>query len=285
MTQETNVAAAPLLAGLCDDAAIFPPGLKPLAQAVPDHLAHAESNYARYVGPFLLSAAALEEVGPIVADLPAGAIDLAITVPDETALPAALATVDRLPAFRLVAVESPLGPGTPPGAAIDAIRQAVAGREVEVFVEIPRDERRPEAIAATSAAGYKAKFRTGGIRAELYPDEAELADAIIAVVKRGLQFKATAGLHHAVRRTDPERGFEEHGFLNILLAVSVVLADGDRESVIEALAERDGDELAARLASLDAEQARAVRHHFRSFGTCSISEPVDEMRDLGLVPA
>lgn len=279
------MAVAPLLDRLCDDAAIFPPGLKPLGQAVPDHLAHARSDHARFVGPFLLSAAALEQVGPIAADLPPAAIKLSMTIPDETALPAALATVDRLPAFHLVGVESPISAGTPPQEAIDAIRRAVGERDVEVYVEIPRDERRAEAITATQAAGYKAKFRTGGIRAELYPDEAELTDAIIAVVERGLPFKATAGLHHAVRNTDPERGFEQHGFLNILLAVSVALAGGDRDAVIEALAERDGQRLAARLASLDAEEARAVRHHFRSFGTCSISEPVDEMRDLGLVPA
>lgn len=283
MTQDAPTAVGPLLAHLCDDAAIFPPGLKPLEQAVPDHLGHGRSGHAGYVGPFLLSAAALQEAGPVVAGLAAGAIDLALTVPDETALPDALARVDELPAFRLVAVEVPLSTGIDPAVGIAAIQAAVAGRDIEVFVEIPRDDRRPDAIAAVQAAGYQAKFRTGGIRAELYPDEAELADGIIAVVSRGLPFKATAGLHHAVRNTDPDRGFEQHGFLNILQAVSVVLDGGDREAVIDALAERDGAALAGRLAELDDDQARAVRRSFRSFGTCSISEPIDELTELGLV--
>lgn len=284
MTQGIRDEVGPLLAHLCDDAAIFPPGLKPLEQAVPDHLEHGRSGHAGYVGPFLLSYAALQEVGPVVAGVGPRAIDLALTVPDETVLLAALGIVDDMPAFRLVAVEVPLSAGTDANEAITAIQQAVEGREIEVFVEIPRDDRRPDAIAATQDAGFQAKFRTGGIRAELYPDEAELADAIIAVVNRGLSFKATAGLHHAVRNTDPERGFEQHGFLNIMHAVAVVLDGGDRDAVIAALAERDGAALASRLGALDAEKAREVRGYFRSFGTCSISEPVEEMTDLGLIP-
>ena len=54
-------------------------------------------------------------------------------------------------------------------------------------------------------------------------------------------------------------------------------------AVIDALAERDGAALAGRLAELDDDRARAVRRSFRSFGTCSISEPIDELTELGLV--
>ena len=46
-----------------------------------------------------------------------------------------------------------------------------------------------------------------------------------ACVDRGVAVKCTAGLHHAVRHTDPATGFEHHGFLNVLLAASA-LAEG-----------------------------------------------------------
>ena len=45
---------------------------------------------------------------------------------------------------------------------------------------------------------YQAKFRTGWMSAEQYPDDAGPASAIRAVVDAGVPFKATAGLHHAV---------------------------------------------------------------------------------------
>jgi hypothetical protein len=40
----------------------------------------------------------------------------------------------------------------------------------------------------------RAKFRTGGVTADAYPDEPELAEAIHLTVAHGLAFKATAGL-------------------------------------------------------------------------------------------
>jgi hypothetical protein len=67
---------------------------------------------------------------------------------------------------------------------------------------------------------YQAKFRTGWTSAEQYPDEAELASAIKAVVDAGVPFKATADLHHAVRSIDPETGLEQHGVLNLLYTAS-----------------------------------------------------------------
>ena len=91
---------------------------------------------------------------------------------------------------------------------------------VDVYVEVPRDDRRTAVLDAIAAAGLRAKFRTGGIRADLYPSEAELADSIRAAVDRDIAFKATAGLHHAIRNTDPHTGFEQHGFLNLLLAAA-----------------------------------------------------------------
>jgi hypothetical protein len=45
-----------LLAGLCDDAALFPPGNLPLAYAVPAQIQHLASEHRDLVGPFIVSA-------------------------------------------------------------------------------------------------------------------------------------------------------------------------------------------------------------------------------------
>lgn len=47
-----------IFAGFFDDAAVFPPGSKPLPQAVPDHLGHRSAGYGDLVGPLVLAAPA-----------------------------------------------------------------------------------------------------------------------------------------------------------------------------------------------------------------------------------
>ena len=49
----------------------------------------------------------------------------------------------------------------------------------------------------------------------------------VACLSAGVAFKATAGLHHAVRNTDPATGFEQHGFLNLLAAVDAAHRGAD----------------------------------------------------------
>lgn len=270
-------ASNPLLTGLCDDAAIFPPGLKPLERAVPDHRAHLTSPHAALVGPLIVSADRLDDLGPLVAG--AEGFDLTVTVPGGvTGVADVLATVPQ--ALRLVGLEIvPVGlDGNGVVTALDSLELAP---EITVWVEIPRDERRSSMIAALAGTRYRAKFRTGGVRADLYPDEAELAEAIVACVAAGLPFKATAGLHHAVRNTD-DRGFEQHGFANMLVATALARSGAGEDEVRAALADRDAESVAARL-RLDEDGAHRVRESFVSFGTCSIDEPRDELAALGLL--
>ena len=62
----TTVSLPAFAKGLCDDAAIFPPGLAPLAEAVPAHVRHVNAPYAELVGPLVVSTAALEELAGLV---------------------------------------------------------------------------------------------------------------------------------------------------------------------------------------------------------------------------
>lgn len=268
---------------LCDDAAVFPPGLAPLAEAVPAHARHRAAAYGELVGPLVLAAPALAELGPL---LPTGErLGLAVTAPEgPEQVATALATVSTLPVdVAAFEVAVPQGMGVPEFFA--ALDRARAGAEhITVYVEVPRDERRTEVVAALAARGNRAKFRTGGVRADLYPDEAELASAIAAVVAAGVPFKATAGLHHAIRNTDPETGFEQHGFLNLLLAADAALRGADEATLRAALAERDGPTTAAGVRDLGEAGATSARQAFVSFGTCSITEPLAELVELDLVP-
>ncbi|MFB9660233.1 hypothetical protein ACFQS3_10745 [Glycomyces mayteni] len=271
-----------LAAGLFDDAAVFPPGNAPLALAVRAYGARRRVWYAGAVGPLVLPAAALPRLAPL---LPAGepVLPLAVTFPDGPAgIPAALGNAALLPVeVRAVEVAVPEG-ATPEAFFADLAAALEDAPGPEVFVEVPRDDRRLPVLAAIPH-GHKAKFRTGGVRAGLHPGEAELAEGIAAAVAAGLPFKATAGLHHAVRNTDAAHGFEQHGFLNLLLATDALLHGGTETDARALLAERDDEAVADLTADLTGARMREARAAFTSFGTCSITEPLDELIGLGLV--
>ncbi|MEV4349458.1 hypothetical protein AB0J83_33785 [Actinoplanes sp. NPDC049596] len=263
-----------VVAGLCDDAAVFPPGLAPLPAAVRAYRERQAEWYAELAGPLVLSAAALPELARLL-DAGAEPLPLSVTLPDGPAgLPGVLTDAAALP-VDLRSVEVAVPTGVTAAEVVDRIGDPA----VEVYVEVPRDERRLPVIEAV-AGRYRAKFRTGGVRAELYPGEAELASSVAAVVAAGVPFKATAGLHHAVRNTDPETGFEQHGFLNLLLATDALVRGGGEPEARALLAERDGGVVAGLVRELDAERVRAA---FTSFGTCSLTDPLDDLVRLGLV--
>ncbi|HWS39381.1 MAG TPA: hypothetical protein VN408_42385 [Actinoplanes sp.] len=236
----------PLFTGLFDDAAVFPPAAVPLPEAVAAHLARGTMPL---VGSFVCPVDRLGE-------LPAG-LRVSVVLPAaDTTVPVAAATV--------VAIETP---GVVPG-------------PVTTYAEIPVAEIDAVRLGALRAAGLRLKLRTGGVRAELFPAEDVLARALWTAVRSGLAFKLTAGLHDPIRHRDPVTGFEHHGFLNVLLATARALQGYDIERT---LADTDGPRVAAGVAAIDDVLAKAVRHHFVSFGTCSIDEPVDGLLRHGLL--
>ncbi|MFA1551580.1 hypothetical protein [Actinomadura chokoriensis] len=262
--------------GLCDDAAVFPPGLAPLADAVPAHRAHRAARYAGLVGPLVLPATALDDLAPLLGGEP---LDISITAPDGPPQAAkALVAAAELP----VTVRG-LEVAVPPGMRPDEFFRLLGRVDVPVYVEIPRDERRPSMIAAVADRGHRAKFRTGGVKAHFYPTPNELATAIESVVEAHLPFKATAGLHHPVRNTDPATGFHQHGFLNLLLATDAALRGCPVPELSAILADRDAPSVASRVSSLGEARTIAARERFLSFGTCSITDPLNELADLGLL--
>ena len=189
-------------------------------------------------------------------------------------LPAAVARIAGEPAVRLVAVEMPVAADAAQArSTVRAMRETLPP-EVSTAVELPRTGRRDEVLDVLAGAGCRAKLRTGGLRADLFPPVGELAATIRACTGRGVAFKCTAGLHHAIAHRDPATGFAHHGFLNVLLAAA---RPDDAE---DQLRRTDSAAIAAEVR--DCAGARSV---FTSFGTCDVGEPVDDLIGLGLLPA
>ncbi|MEV0567303.1 hypothetical protein [Dactylosporangium sp. NPDC050588] len=271
-------AVPPLLAALVDDAAVFPPGSMPLPDAVPAHLRHRAGRWAPMIGPLLVPAADLPEI--------AATVDIGV-VGEPAAVDQALAAVPGNLTVRQV--ESPVAKrGEDPAPGIDrlaALAQKHSDKPWAWYFEVPLAWGLMQALdhlARLRADGLPAaaKFRTGGLAAELFPTPVELAAVICACRDRELPFKLTAGLHHAVRHTDPDTGLVHHGFLNVLAACLAAEDGAEPADLAGILAATDGLPLATAVrGALDRPRPLWV-----GFGSCSVDEPVTDLTNLGLLP-
>jgi len=281
-----SVAARELFAGLFDDAALFPPGNAAMVRAVPAHLAYGRTTQADLVGPFLCPASRLDELCltldddgilgvTVIADTGTGGVADAV---------AAVAGDRRLELRGVeIALRAEHDLGTSARRTVAAVLDAGLPDDTAVFVEVPRWAPADPVLDLLAEYGLSAKLRTGGVDASAYPDETEVAAFLLACLDREVTVKCTAGLHHAVRNTADDTGFEQHGFLNLLLAVRAALDGADEQGVADELGDRDRDAVAARVRALTPDRATRTRAWFRSFGTCSIDEPVEDLRALGLI--
>jgi len=280
------------LAGLLDDAAVFPPGNAPLPDAVRAHLAHRRTPHGALVGSLVVTPAHVAVLDQILDQLlgetpggtglpDGGPVRVSVVVRDLATLPDAVAALRDDARLRPAAVEVA-------AAGTDAVRAALAATadlppDVDVWVEPGWGPDLAAAVDLLREAGRGLKLRTGGTTADAFPGEAALAAAVALAVRRGVRFKATAGLHHAVRHTDPATGFEHHGFGNLLLAAAIAGSDGEA-SAHEWLVRRDPQAVAAGLASLGRDRLAAVRRErFPSFGTCDVQGPRRDLEALGLL--
>jgi hypothetical protein len=210
-----------------------------------------ESPYGWLVDRFVVPAAKL-------ADLPA----------DRPALSVVLSSLDDVQlvdgAADVEAVELVLPSARPASAELVAAYSALRPLDVDTYFELVFDEgwrdTIPAAIGAVAAIGGRVKLRCGGA---FVPTVEQVGLVVACCRDAGVPFKATAGLHH------PVRSGEAHGFLNLLAAATAPLGRID-----EVLAEQDGRAL---------EVEDAGREVFVSFGSCSWQEPVDGLRELGML--
>lgn len=275
------MSTSPLLLQLLDDAAVFPPGSATLPEALEAHREYRAAWYSDLVGPLLLPASQVKALSDL---LP----------PDETISVGVIADGIALgDLFRPLTprgiivrqVEAPVARrGEDPQPTLRRLIELLQRYEFKGFAEVPLAWGllgALDTIAEAREAGVDlaAKFRTGGLAAELFPTPMELAAVIAACVERRLPFKLTAGLHHAIRHSDPETGFTHHGFVNVLAAACLANDGAEVSDVSAILASTQPLTLIETLRPYKA----SPRPIWLGFGTCSIAEPVADMQHLGLV--
>ncbi|WP_213453881.1 hypothetical protein [Rhizomonospora bruguierae] len=274
-----------LLTGLVDDAAVFPPAGTPLPRAVAAHREHRAAWYAPMVGPLLVPASGLGDLPALLG--PQERLEVGLVGDTGLAgLPAAVAAVRAEPRLVPRQVEVAVAKrGEDPQPGLRTLADQLSGwPDLIGYAEIPLARgliAALDTVAEARAAGawIAPKFRTGGLAAELFPTPMELAAVICACRDRSLPFKLTAGLHRAIRRTDPETGFVHHGFLNVLAAALRAAAGAEVIEVAELLAAGSAGAVAGGVAT------GLHRPLLVSFGSCSVAEPVQDLVELGMMAA
>jgi len=304
-----------LLSSVIDYAGTFPPASLDLRLATAAYARAFSSDAASLLGRFVLAADLLERFEPPALE-PTAAADrpdeltltpwpISVVVPPSrstpgTAPPAHADLASRIAGFndrwrgraQIVAVEYP-------AVDVDALDRLADGyaHKLEIFIEVPYGPDCRRRVDATGARGLFVKLRAGGVTRTAFPSVDELADAVCVCAEAGVPFKATAGLHHALRGSYPVTAepladtATMHGFLNVLFAAALAYRGASRSTVVSALAETDWnafsftlDQVAWREHRVDRDQlARFRRRFFRAFGSCSFDDPVRELKMAGLL--
>jgi hypothetical protein len=294
----TSRALQSLLTGLIDYAGLFPPAGLKMDAAVRNYSSYVDGEEAWVLGRFVVPAARLEEYAEAVRSAGIDASTWSLSVL------ATGADADVIARFNTAADESGAG-GL---GSIDSLEiKAASAREIQdaaqaiggnyqLYFETP-PEKWPSLLQAAAVAKARAKIRTGGEVATAIPEESRVLEFLRITSERRLAFKATAGLHHPLRamqrltyKPDSPTGVM-HGFLNVFCAAVLLWHEpGQRQEASWMLGERDADAITMDEAmtfhnsgvTLTAEQIHAARKQFCiGFGSCSFTEPLDDLRKLG----
>lgn len=296
-------AAQTLLSGLIDYAGLFPPASLEMEPAVAAYATFLSGENKSMLGRFVIPASRLEEFSTAASPfLKHGAEPWRLSIIADQDL---LRVREKTLHFNCSHAAT-----TEAGHAVgDAIEIPVAttgeiDRALELFpgffdlfLEVPLDPDPVALIGAMSGTRAAAKMRTGGVVPGSIPCSSHVLRFLRDCHTHGVRFKATAGLHHALRGEYPltyeamPQVATMFGYLNIFVA-SALLAQGiSDEDVLRVLEETDASafvfqdsRVTWRGHSLCVDELRQARSGFAiSFGSCSFTEPLAEARALGLI--
>ncbi len=296
-----------LLSEMFDYAGLFPPSSVDMDAAVLNYARYIEGSHRWMLGRFVCPVAkvqAFDEVaipllpkgetddpwrlsGIVALDKLSEQIDTIFRFNDhhETVVDAGRCVIDVIELKASTAEE------------IEQIMKVVP-EQLEPFIEIDHRQDVRGLLAAIAGTGGRAKIRCGGVTPDLIPSSSEIARFIANCAAAEVSFKFTAGLHHPVRseraltyEQDSPRG-TMHGFLNVFTAAAMarvnrlgadelhdIINDTDPKSFIFTETGLTWHEHFAPIAKL----ARLRESFAISVGTCSFTEPIEDLMEIGLL--
>jgi hypothetical protein len=167
------------------------------------------------------------------------------------------------------------------------------------YIEVPLDPDPSTLIRSIGEGRRRAKVRTGGVTHEAFPRAPDLLRFLRAALDNAVPFKATAGLHHPLRAAYRLTYAESSpvgrmfGFLNLMLAAAFLRSGMNESDALRLLEEEDPSAFQADDSGISWRSRRADiralsdarRLGMVSFGSCSFTEPIEDLQSLHLLPA
>ncbi len=282
-----------LLSSVVDYAGIFPPAKLGLQEAMANYAQDQMAYHSWMLGRFVLPASLLKEFEQLLPTFPLKHWSLSAIISED--LEPEIERVRSLHNSKITVTALEFPPLSP--TQIERVFPLLPAG-VDLFFEIPLNRDLEGYLTVLRRIGASAKIRTGGITVDAFPSITQLCRCICAFAAAQVPFKATAGLHHpllAKHRLTSEPNSPSaamHGFLNVaILAALVYWQKVTPEDALAVLKESSiegfqfkADSIWWRDRQLNCSEIEAARQHFfRSFGSCSFQEPIDELKELKLV--
>ena len=314
-----------LLSGIVDDAGLFPPAGLSLENALHAYARYRAAPGAWLLARFLCPVAQLDELTPLCERLftPEAPCRLAVIGAQHPLSPEFLLDVRALDQFNrtsgarttVEALEVRIPRETidewDPDVVAEGLNVAASRLlehhfgTIEVFLEpifggdwnesvrrvVAALQRHDQEHGTPTPGRIAFKLRTGGTHAAAFPTVAQVAFALNACRDAEVPLKFTGGLHHALRCRDATLGVDVHGFLNLFLAGTLLLARGVDEPTLQAiLDERDiaeftftDPEIRWHDLHVTAEELETARRELTlSFGSAYFEAVRAELKTLGL---
>jgi len=294
--------AGALLRDLVDYAGLFAPASLSMYSAVANFDAYLQSRWNWILGRFIVPVARLGEFEEALKTLPISSekmgnwrlsvllgADIAVDVAQIHDFNARMADADS---GRRVEIESVEVKVASPEEITKLAR--VIPAELETYFEIPSLSA-DESISKVASVARRAKIRTGGETPDKIPAPANVIEFMRLCMAADVPFKATAGLHHALPsvhrltyQSDSPLGMM-HGFLNVFLAAAFLKVGMEPALAVSLLESSEPFEFSSdcvhwRTNRLGIDEIADARRNLAiSFGSCSFTEPIDDLQSLHLL--
>lgn len=277
---------------MVDDAGLFPPAALDPEPAVRRHFEFLGGPGGRMLNRFVVPANLAAGVAK-EAESNRGELNLAVVLPSDStqwreawsACAPCHGWVDSLE-FRVTSAAEVV--------AVKKLLAQLKGHPAQLYAEVPFGPDQGELLFMLGGLdedlGIKA--RLAGATPGAVPGVEDLAGWIREAAAMEVPFKFTAGLHRAIRMHDPQAGEVRHGFLNVLVASAAAVAlEVNRNQIADILSRTEGSAFEwgdagvrvgeFRLDLADLDQLSGV---CGGFGSCSLEEPLGDLRAMGWVP-